>query len=338
YFGFGKPSITVATKPAKNYSLTWPEEIAGAAIFLISFLAVWDVYQLVPMLMALGIAAVTTFVALKTWKLVKTRDQAFYGFSLRYDGKFTAMGLGFFAFAVLWIGAIAHSGWIRYQEREGVRAFENIRIPDELALAQIDPAQWLSQAERANIIAGKAALNTARRTGLFENDHALPKLAWLEYLSGDTDDAVALLAEAAARQDGQLKALSLYYRGAILNRLGRYDEAIADLDSALGEQPDLSLAREERGVSLWQLGRKKEAIDVWKEAVHRTASLPLANSFLAGAGEAGFDSRAERYIPNDPYFHWMLGLRLKNVGMNALANKHFDRAIQLNPQFRSRRT
>jgi Tfp pilus assembly protein PilF len=31
----------------------------------------------------------------------------------------------------------------------------------------------------------------------------------------------------------------------------------------------------------------------------------------------------------------MLGLRLKNLGMNELAEKHFQRAIQLDPKFQS---
>jgi hypothetical protein len=34
----------------------------------------------------------------------------------------------------------------------------------------------------------------------------------------------------------------------------------------------------------------------------------------------------------------MLGLRLQNVGMNSLAEKHFQRAIELNPEFRKART
>ena len=63
YFGFGKPAIGVKQTRTKNYSLTWPEEIAGALIFSASLLAVWDVYQLVPMLMALGVAGVTTYLA-----------------------------------------------------------------------------------------------------------------------------------------------------------------------------------------------------------------------------------------------------------------------------------
>src|SRR5207247_7763610 len=69
YFGFGKPTILVPKSDAirKNYSLTWPEEIVGALVLLGSFLAVRGVYALVPFLMALGFAAVTTFPALNTW-------------------------------------------------------------------------------------------------------------------------------------------------------------------------------------------------------------------------------------------------------------------------------
>jgi tetratricopeptide (TPR) repeat protein len=341
YFGFGKPSITVSTKSTKNYSLTWPEEIAGAVIFLVSYLAVWDVYQLVPMLMALGIAAVTTFVALKTWKLLSTKDQTFYGFSLRSAGKFKLAGLAFLGFAAFWIGLNAHSGWVRYNERAGAQAFESIRLPDELALAQTDPGQWLSSADRANIAAGTDYLRSAAGAGIFTNSEALPKLAWFEYLSGNTERAVDLLGTASEHQHGQGKALSLYYRGAVLNRLGRYDEALTDLDQALTERPDLILAREEKGESLWQLGRKEDAISEWSNAVRQNAALPLANSFLAGAATvrpelAEYEKRAAQYTPNDPYFHWMLGLRLQNAGMSALAEKHFDRAVQLNPQFRAR--
>src|SRR5262249_18284486 len=156
-----------------------------------------------------------------------------------------------------------HSGWISYHERAGLSSFQKIQIYDELALARPNPKAWLSSADRENVAQGLKHLQAATDLGLFTNSELLPKLAWLEYLSGDADKAVQQLEGAANREQGQARALSLYYRGAILNRLRRYDEALTNLDQALREAPDLILAREERGEALWQLGRKEEAISAW---------------------------------------------------------------------------
>jgi tetratricopeptide (TPR) repeat protein/NAD-dependent dihydropyrimidine dehydrogenase PreA subunit len=346
YFGWGKPALGVSQSLKKNYSLAWPEEIAGALIFFLSFLAVWDVYQLVPMLMALGWASVTVFLALRAWRLLRVKDLSFYCFTLKSTGQTRKAGAVFLGFAVLWLGLTAHSGWARYHERAGALAFERVQIPDELALAQKNPAVWVGPDERRNIEAGKAHLQAAARLGLFTNSVALPKLAWFEYLSGNAEQAAQLLDAAARHQNGQAKALSHYYRGAILNRLGRYEEARASLEQALAERPDLVLAREERGEALWQSGRKQEAIAAWDEAVKLTPSLPLANNMLAGAASAlgqpeaaaAYEKQADQATPPDPLFHWMLGLRLQNIGMNQLAEKQFARAVQLDPGFKTRRS
>ena len=345
YLGFGKPAVGVKQTIAKNYSLTWPEEIGAAVVFFVSFMAAWDVYQLVAMLMALGIATITTFLAFKTWRLIRSSDLSFYRWNLKSAGKIKLAGWAFLSFSIAWIGLNAHSGYVRWHERRGAIAFEGIRIPDELALARPNPARWLSASDRENITNGKHHFYAARRSGLFVNKEALSKLAWIEYLSGDTDQAVRTLGTAAEYQDSQGRALSLYYRGAILNRTGRYDEALTNLDAALAEAPTLVAAREEKGESLWQLGRREEAMSVWSGTIRETPNLPLANSFLAGAATAigdtasasNYEKQADNYIPKDPLFHWMLGMRLENLGMKELAEKHYQRAIQLNPEFRRAR-
>ncbi len=356
YFGFGKPSIVAGRNASvnerassvtakKTYSLSWPEDVLAAAVFLASYLAVWDVYQLVPMLMALGIAAVTTYLTLRTLQLLRDKDVSFYSYKLRSAGKISKTGWVFLAFALLWAGANAHSGWIRYNEFVGSNRFDSLVIPDELALAQTDPKPWLSQADRQNIAEGRRHLYRAFDDGLLVNSTVLPKLAWFEYLSGNSDQALKLLGLATVHQEGRGKALSFYYRGAILNRLKRYAEALTDLDEALAEAPELVVAREERGESLWQLGRKDEAIAAWSDAVRQNPGLPLANEFLAGASlsqgnteaAARYREQAEHSAPADAYFQYMLGLRLENVGMNALAEKQFQSAIRLDPQLRGRR-
>lgn len=346
YFGFGKPSIAVKKSGTRNYSLTWTEELLAAVVFFVSFMAVWDAYQLVAMLMALGIAAVTTFLAMRTLRLIRASDLSFLRWNLKSNGTIKLAGWIFLTFAVAWIGLNVHTGYIRYHERAAKLAYEGIQIPDELALARTNPLRWLSASDVQNIAGGKKHFYAARDAGLFVNKEAISKLAWIEYLSGDNQRAIELLDSAAEHQEGQGRALSLYYRGAILNRLGRYDEARSDLDEALTERPDLVAALEEMGESLWQLNRRDDAIKVWKGAVSENNRLPLANNFLAGAaaaagdpqGAAQFQRQGDEYTPNDALFHWVLGLRLQNVGMREVAEYHFARAIQLNPEFRRART
>lgn len=344
YFGFGKPTISAPKATGKTYSLTWPEELFAAFVFLFSFLAVWDVYQLVPMLMALGIASITTFLAVKTWKIFRSKDQVFYRYSLKSAGKIKSAGWVFLIFAFGWIGLNAHSGWVRYHERAGAIAYQRLEIPDELALARPKPDQWLTSADRRNIAKGRHHFKAASDSALFVNELALSKFAWLEYLAGNTENAVNQLAALTARQSGEAGALNIYYRGAILNRLGRFEEALTDLDRALALAPNLVVAREEKGEALWQLGRRQEAIQVWTDAVQGSKSLPLANNFLAGAAAAlgqteaaaAYEKQAEQSTPADPRFYWMVGLRMQNVGMTVLAEKNFQKAIQLDPRFRSR--
>ena len=109
------------------------------------------------------------------------------------------------------------------------------------------------------------------------------------------------------------------------------------------QREDLILARQEKGESLWQLGRKEEAITVWTDAVRRNGRLALVSNQLAGAKRSlgrveeaiAHEKQADQFTPDDPLYHWMIGLRLKNLGMNELAEKHFQRAIQLDPELQS---
>jgi tetratricopeptide (TPR) repeat protein len=271
------------------------------------------------------------------WRLFRARELSFYRFNLKSSGRIKKAGWAFATFACAWIGLNAHSGWVRYHEFLGNYAFQKVQVPDELALAQSNPSRWLSSADRENILDGKKHYDAASRAGLFVNSEALPKLAWFEYLLGNAEQSIQLLGQVASYQKDESKALSLYYRGAILNRVGRHEEARESLDQALAERDDLILARQEKGESLWQLGRRDEAISVWTDAVQRNARLALANNELAGAERSlgkfeeasAYEKQADQFTPNDPFYHWMLGRRLQDLGMTELAEKHLRQAEQL---------
>ena len=344
YFGFGKPAVGVSKTFKTNYSLSWPEEIFAAVVFFVSFMAVWDVYQLVPMLMALAIAGVTTYLAIRVLQLFTSENLAFYRYSLRSGGKLQTAGYVFLLFAAGWIGVNAHSGYVRYHERAGGIAFQSLSIPDELALVRPDPRVWLSNADRKAVEEGKRHYNLAANASLFTNTFAISKLAWMEYLGGNTNRAIELLDKAAKVQDGTERALSLYYRGTLLSRLGNYEPALSSLDAALEERPDLIVAREEKGEALWKLGRRQEAVTEWVAAVEENPNLVIANYHLAGAATmlnltedaAEYERKADASTPEDAHFLWMVGLRLQSIGMTDLAQKQFDRAKVLDPSFETR--
>jgi tetratricopeptide (TPR) repeat protein len=91
--------------------------------------------------------------------------------------------------------------------------------------------------------------------------------------------------------------------------LGRYEQAQLSLDEALAARADLILARQEKGESLWQLGRKEEAISVWSDAVQRNPQLALANNQLAGAERtlarfqeaSAHENQADQFTPDNPF-------------------------------------
>ena len=69
--------------------------------------------------------------------------------------------MGVYTFSIFTVGLNAHSGWVRFHEYEGDQAFRKIQVPDELALAQINPGLWLGPIDRDNILEGKKHLQAA---------------------------------------------------------------------------------------------------------------------------------------------------------------------------------
>jgi tetratricopeptide (TPR) repeat protein len=73
---------------------------------------------------------------------------------------------------------------------------------------------------------------------------------------------------------------------------------------------------------------------VWADAVRRNPRLALVNNELAGAKQSSgkleetssHEKQADQFTPNDPLYHWVLGRRLRDLGMTDLAEKHLQQA------------
>jgi Flp pilus assembly protein TadD/predicted Zn-dependent protease with MMP-like domain len=138
------------------------------------------------------------------------------------------------------------------------------------------------------------------------------------YINGKGDrtrDALRLGLELAQR--GSRRALARRRRNAplaadlavleaqALNDLGRSDEALERVDSALRVTPGRGDALHERGVALFDLSRFSEA----KVAFAKALAIQ----------------------PQDAYTHQMLGLTLEQLGEVASADKELQKAIELAP-------
>lgn len=139
------------------------------------------------------------------------------------------------------------------------------------------------------------------------------------YINGKGDrtrDALRLGLELAQR--GSRRALARRRRNAplaadlavleaqALNDLGRSDEALERIETALRITPGRGDALHERGVALFDLSRFSEAKATFEKAL-------------------GIQ-------PQDAYTHQMLGLTLEQLGETAAAERALERAIELAPR------
>ncbi|MGH7607245.1 MAG: tetratricopeptide repeat protein, partial [Gemmatimonadales bacterium] len=124
--------------------------------------------------------------------------------------------------------------------------------PSERAMAR---ARWLAREGRT----GDA--ESAYRDLLSTNPDL--KACWAEYFellraAGRADDALRLADRACAALGATGFALTL--RGAALIELGRYRDALTELEHAVDADPDLALVWHELGYAAYKLGDRNRAL------------------------------------------------------------------------------
>jgi tetratricopeptide (TPR) repeat protein len=166
---------------------------------------------------------------------------------------------------------------------------------------------------------------------------ALHLLGVIAAQSRDPGRAVELIGRAI--QAYPRSAPALCNRGSALHDLGRWEEALADCDHALGIDADYPAAHFNRGNALQALGRLEEAVGSFDRAIalrpdfaeaHFNRGNALHEQNRLEAALASYDS-AIAALDTYPEAHSNRGLVLKELGRLDAALASYDRALAIEP-------
>jgi polyferredoxin len=226
--GFAKPSGFLSWRKLGRfgvpYDLTWGEEFLAAAVWVAGLAIYRGLYEALPFLLTLALCGVLGFVAVLGLRLLRAAHVRLAPFQLKIHGRLTAAGATFAGGAVLVAGLTVHSGFIRFHEVAGQRAFDAAAAAE----ARGEPPGDAASRSRAHLAA-------AERWGLVRPAGLDRRLAALHLFAGDAAAAEPYARRVVGRDpdDGPWRIRM----AAILLTRGAVDEAVIHLEAAKGS-PD----------------------------------------------------------------------------------------------------
>lgn len=304
-YGFTRPSLWKKLGRSGGrgviYDFSLGEEALMAGVFLASLLIFRGLYGAVPFLMTLAIGAILAYAAVLTVRLFRRHNVRFNNYQLKRAGALTGWGKTFMGLAATLAVFCVHSGYVRYHEFFGHRAFDAFRVATmtgntAASAAMIGPAlAHLEACERWGVFEHPAM--ERRMAALYEADGSPDRAeVYLQRVLDDTPgDAEARLslgrllvaderrdaaaphlrlvvraiapAETVAGQYSHYRAAAHQMLGEIEMTRGRFAEARKHLDAALAEHPDSAAAHLSLGELLANQGLFADAAERFTNAI-----------------------------------------------------------------------
>jgi Flp pilus assembly protein TadD/NAD-dependent dihydropyrimidine dehydrogenase PreA subunit len=257
-FGFARPSLlararTVNPAPRfgrRTYDLHRGEEIAAGAVFIgLTFLAYRGMFDSVPLLMAVGMAAIGTFVLWKTWRLLREPSVRLQNLQLKYKGAWRPAGFVVAATGALVLASGMWGALVRYHLIRADALDAQVTVPMQVvygASYQPDPRQ------RGAALAGVRHLDRTAsvREGGIGWGHTLERqtrLAWLLSAAGEDGRAERELRRALQRAADSREGPSQDMISALFVLMARRgapaEGAAGELRQILALRPDLAEVR-----------------------------------------------------------------------------------------------
>lgn len=227
--GFGAPAVKTkprvdeeaftrsAAKAQRRWDLSLKEEVVVGALFLVMMLGYRGMYKAVPLLMAMGVAAVVSFLAYKTWRLALDRNVRGPFVQLKRDGRLRPAGYLFALLSVVLVAGGLQGLVINVAVARGEDLYSRITTSSAAAFsADYKPSPedkaLADRAVRLFTLAGPVSRGGIAFASTFEQD---VRLAWLSSVAGDCGTAEAALMRALTAHEpsqGTFQGLIQFYR------------------------------------------------------------------------------------------------------------------------------
>ena len=262
-FGFAAPKVR--RKPTRrDYDVTLREDVAMAVVFVVTLLAVRNLYSVVPLLLAVGLGAISAMFAVVLLRVVRRRSFALQRHVLRDAGRWTGAGRAMVAVGVLWFAFVAHSGVVRWHATRGERLLREA--------GAMTPA-----ARGPTLDAAMASLTFAERIGFVDDGPLQYQIATIERERGDAAGAEARL-QRALDAAPQLRHARLV-RADLLAARGAMADAERELTTLFERDRDFAPVHL-RFAKLHLRRGQPEVAREWLQRAVATAESALARGFV----------------------------------------------------------
>jgi len=307
-FSIAKPAIFTRARVAKPaardrlYDLTLVQDAALLAAFVVLMFCVRGAFDMVPLLMAAGLASIATFAVWKLYSIATMPNVRAQNLQLRLKGRLTATGAVFVAGALLLLAAFAWSGVVNYHLWRGQILSAELTTgarPSANKAVVLSPGYTPDPADRALALRivghltlagapGDVGLDGAHRAGISSLGlgwarHTIPnlELAWAYAVLGDRETARDVTLRALRQQKPQnvnvaadLSMISLS-RADGTNQQQVVDDTLALMDRAIADHPDAGASWTARAYVLMLAQRQGEAAESLRKAFTKgPATLP----------------------------------------------------------------
>ena len=321
YFGKGPSAIKKQSRggimPDRRHDLSVRGEVALGVLFLASFLSYRGIYAAVPMLMAVGMALVTSWTLWKAWCVLRLANASLHRTQLRYHGAMRPAGRLFLAVAAIIAIFAIQCG-----------AVATLRIAGDAQLVAGDSDRALRLLRLSGPI-GEGGV------GLASDPNVDMTIARLEEARGDLDEAERLLRR-VDRRVGPHEIASMRI-GQVLQLRGDDAATAAFYADRLAANPTWPLVWEDRIAWLIRSGDAAGAVDASRSglAANGTALRLLKQGVFVelNLGELargiGLLEQVVDRVPDDVEAWATLARALQQAGRGAEAAAAADRARQL---------